>query len=122
MLSGASGRRLGYRPAMLRSRSGLALLLTLVALTSACRDEPWTDTERAEASRMCRGQFGFPPISIFESQDAAYVRHMCQCEVDWLSTRIPHRKFEDRLKLIEVNRVLQAGGAYCLQQIEGKGR
>jgi hypothetical protein len=105
---------------MLRPRLGLAILLLFLA--PGCPEERWTDAQRAEATRMCRGQFGFPPISIFESQDAAYVRHMCQCEVDWLSTRVSHRKFEDRLRLVEVNRILQAGGAYCLQQIEGKGR
>ena len=93
------------------------LLLALLAL-SGCPGEPWTDTQRAEAVRLCRDQFGFPPISVFESQDMAYVRFMCQCEVDWIAERVPHRRFEDRLRLDEVNRLLASGGVYCLQQMK----
>ena len=97
-----------------RRLAPLALLLAL----AGCQLEPWTDSQRAEAVRMCRGQFGFPPISVFESQDMTYVRVMCDCEVDWIAARVSHRKFEDRLRLDEVNRVLQAGGVACLQKLK----
>ena len=102
----------------MRSSSTLAASLGLLLLTAACQADPWTDSQRAEAVRMCRGQFGFPPISVFESADAAYIRFMCQCEVDWIADRVPHRQFENRLQLNEVNRVLQTGGVYCLQQMK----
>jgi hypothetical protein len=88
----------------------------------ACQQERWTDAQRTEAVRMCRGQFGFPGISVFESQEVTYVRFMCQCEVDWLAERIPHRTFEDRLKASEVSRLLAAGGVSCLQQLKEQGR
>jgi len=97
-------------------------LLALLLLAAGCRSEPWTDSERAEGVRLCRGQFGFPPISVFESQDAAYVRFMCQCEVDWIAERVPHRAFENRLQLVEVNRILSAGGVYCLQRMKDEHR
>jgi hypothetical protein len=97
-------------------------ILAVLLLAAGCTDESWTDTQRGEAFRLCRGQFGLTAISVFESQEDAYVRFMCQCEVDWIAERVPHRKFEDRLRLTEVNRILQAGGVYCLQKMKDKGR
>ena len=72
--------------------------------------------------RLCRDQFGFPPVSIFETADVAFVRFMCQCEVDWLAERIPHRRFEDRLRVSEVNKLLSTAGVHCLQQLKEQGR
>jgi hypothetical protein len=99
----------------------VGLLLRLLALAllavAGCTMAPWNDSQQAEAIRMCRSQFGFPPISVFESHEVVFVRKMCQCEVEYLSTRVPHRQFEDRLQANEVNRILQVGGAACLEQL-----
>jgi hypothetical protein len=97
-------------------------LLGLLLLTASCKDEAWNDSQRGEAFRLCRSQFGLSAISVFESQEDAYVRFMCQCEVDWIAERVPHRRFEDRLRLVEVNRILQAGGVYCLQRMKDRGK
>ncbi len=103
-------------------RLALALALAVTSATlGACRSEPWTDSEKDEAIRTCRSQFGFPPVSVFESQDVSYVRFMCQCEVEWLSERIPHRLFDDRLRANEVNRLLASGGAACLKALRDRG-
>ena len=103
-------------------RASRCLPLLGLLLLPGCSQERWTDSERGEAGRRCRGQFGFPPISVFESQETAYVRFMCQCEVDWMAERVSHRKFEDRLRLDEVNRILQVGGVSCLQQLKAQER
>jgi hypothetical protein len=116
-----AGSKARYHQCVTRLLPPLALA-ALLALPG-CNTEPWTDSERSEAVRMCRGQFGFPPISVFESDDVAYTRFMCQCEVDWIADRLPHRQFENRLQLNEVNRVLAAGGVYCLARLrERDGR
>lgn len=107
------------RPSPPRARTALALLGA--ALLAGCQQEPWTEAERSEAVRTCRSQFGFPPISVFESRDMAYVRFMCQCEVDWLAERVPHRRFEDRLRAAEVNKLLASGGVACLQRLKEQG-
>jgi len=93
------------------------LLPLLALLVVGCSQEPWSDTQQGEAIRMCRAQFGFPPISIFESQDASFTRRLCECEVEYLSTRVPYRTLQDRLRTSEVNRVLQVGGAHCLEKL-----
>lgn len=98
----------------------IRLLLPLLA--AACSVPPWSRGQVDEAYRLCRAEVGFPPISVFQESGAGFGTFMCQCEVSYLSSRVPHEEFGSGLYLDKVNRVLFNGRTACMARYRGGER